>query len=214
MFPPRWFLPYDAIFQLITALVALAVAAYALRGNQWLKERTLNALFMAFLLLAVGLLINGMTLSYTYLQGTSFARGAEPMAMADLGFWMYYVMSILAYSILVFAYAERLREISLAVFAVGMGERAGGSLIHAGPYMELILVILLVVIVTAQVAHLIVRRSWYPLMVTLGFICVLLSHILIMVSSIEDLTYVLGRVLELTGFLTLLGVLYGLRRSG
>ena len=32
MFPPRWFLPYDALFQLITAFVALAVAMYALKA--------------------------------------------------------------------------------------------------------------------------------------------------------------------------------------
>ena len=49
MFPPHWFLPYDAIFQLMTAVVALAVALYAYGAMDGFSERTLYALFLAFL---------------------------------------------------------------------------------------------------------------------------------------------------------------------
>jgi hypothetical protein len=109
MFPPRWFLPYDAVFQLVLSLVALAVALYALRGHRYLGERTFFALFLSFLLLSIGMFVNGLTLSTTYLTETSFARAVQPMTVADLGFWIYYLMCIIALSVLLYAYAYRLR---------------------------------------------------------------------------------------------------------
>jgi len=172
-FPPHWFLPYDAIFQLITAFVALAVAVYALKGHQWVKERTLYNIFLAFLLLSIGLFINGITLAYTYAMDISFTTSSDQLSIADIGFWSYYVMSMLAYSLLIFTYASKLRESKIAlaggVGAGGSGGAGGGglpggggagsSLISAGPVMELILVILLLIIVIAQIAHLAVKRS-------------------------------------------------------
>lgn len=232
MFPPRWFLPYDALFQLITAFVALAVAMYALKGHQWVRERTLYALFLAFLLLSIGLFINCITLTYAYLFGVSFTSPSDPLSVADMGFWAYYALSMFAYSLLVFAYTLRLRESSMPLSMLllvgaggngsgggaggggGGGGAAGSTLLTAGPVAELILVILLLIIVISQLAHLMVRRSRYAIMVTLSFLFMLVSHLLIMFSSHEDIVYVVGRVLELTGFLSLFVVLYGLRRGG
>lgn len=228
MFPPRWFLPYDAIFQLITAFVALAVAMYALRGHQWIREKTLYALFLAFLLLSIGLFVNGITLTYTYLMGISFTAPSDHLSIADLGFWAYYAMSILAYSLLIFAYVTRLRRSSIVTAGMlgagggsggggpggGGGGAAGSTLLTAGPIAELILVILLLVIVIAQLAHLVVKRNRYSMMVTFSFLLLLVSHLLIMFSSLEDTIYVIGRVLELVGFISLLGVLFCLRRGG
>jgi hypothetical protein len=227
MFPPRWFLPYDAIFQLITAFVALAVALYALKGHQWIRERTLYFLFLAFLLLSVGLFVNGMTLTYAQLMGISFTAPSDPLSIVDLGFWTYYAIQILAYSLLVFAYAMRLRVSALAMGIIlgaggggpgpGGGGGAGGAgstLISAGPFAELSLVILLLIIVVAQLAHMVVKRSTSSIMVTFSFLLLLMSHLLIMFSSLEDIVYVIGRSLELVGFLSLLGVLLNLRRGG
>lgn len=83
-----------------------------------------------------------------------------------------------------------------------------------GPFMELILVILLLIVVIAQLAHLMIKRNRYSVMVTISFPLLLMSHILIMFSSLEDIVYVVGLVLELSGFVTLFAVLFGLRRAG
>jgi len=222
MFPPRWFLPYDAFFQLLTAFVALAVALYALRGHKWVKEKILYNLFLAFLLLSVGLLINGVTLAYAYALRVPFTAPSGPLVMADVGFWAYYFMSMLAYTLLIFAYINHLREATVALaggLAIGGGWGAGGgnagsSLLIAGPFMELVLVLLLSMVIVGQLAHLMVKRNRYSVMVTLSFLLLLASHVLIMLSPLEDVMYVMGRVLELAGFVSIFGVLYGLRRGG
>jgi hypothetical protein len=228
MFPPHWFLPYDAIFQLITAFIALAVAMYALRGHRWVQERTLYALFLAFLMLSVGMFVNGLTLTYTYIFDISFKTSSSALSIADIGFWAYYIVSMIAYSLLIFAYTSRLRESSIVLAGglfgagsngsggggTGGGGTGGSSLLTLGPFMEMILVILLIIVVIAQLAHLVVKRNRYSIMVTLSFLLLLMSHILIMFSSLEDIVYVAGRFLELFGFVALFAVLYGLRRSG
>jgi hypothetical protein len=178
----------------------------------------LYALFLAFLLLSVGLFINGLTLAYSSVTGVTFSNEGSSSLVADVGFWAYYLMSMVAYSLLVFAYANRLRESTLALAAgAGMGKGGGSggvgaSLVAAGPLMELVLVILLFVILVAQLAHLTVKRSRYSVMVTFSFVLLLASHILFMFSSIEDTIYVVGRIVELAGFVSLLIVQIGLRR--
>jgi hypothetical protein len=221
MFPPHWFLPYDAFFQLLTAFVALAVALYAMRGYRWVKEKILYNLFLAFLLLSVGLFINGVTLAYAYALSVPFTAPSGSLVFVDVGFWAYYFVSMLAYTLLIFAYINRLGE--AAVTAAGGlviggwgagGGNGGSSLLIAGPFMEFVLVILLIMVIVGQLAHLMVKRSRYSVMVTLSFLLLLGSHLLIMLSPLEDVMYVIGRVLELAGFVSIFGVLYGLRRGG
>ena len=156
-----------------------------------------------------------MTLTYTYLVGFSYARHAHDASGADVGFWIYYIISIIALIILVYAYASRLRDASLVLAAMGLAAQrmVGGSLLGAAPYMEMVVIALLVIIVIAQAAHLTVKRGLYSIAVTWSFLLMLLSHILILLSPVEDVVHVVGRVLELFGFLSLLGVLYLLRRG-
>ena len=129
---------------------------------------------------------------------------------------------MLAYTLLIFAYINHLREATVALaggLAIGGGWGAGGgnagsSLLIAGPFMELVLVLLLSMVIVGQLAHLMVKRNRYSVMVTLSFLLLLASHVLIMLSPLEDVMYVMGRVLELAGFVSIFGVLYGLRRGG
>jgi hypothetical protein len=213
MFPPRWFLPYDAVFQLVLSLVALAVAFYALRGHRYLRERTLFALFLSFLLLSIGMFVNGLTLSTTYLTATSFSRTVQPMTVADLGFWIYYLICIVALSVLLYAYADRLRG-SAATLAgiIVLGASAGGSLLNTGPVLEMVIAVMLAFVVMVQLVHYYFKRNRFSLLVAISFLLILLSHVLIMISSIEDILYVLARLIELSGFLVILGVLYMLWR--
>ena len=80
--------------------------------------------------------------------------------------------------------------------------------------MELVLVILLFIIIVAQLAHNDRQAQQYSILVTFSFALLPMSHLLIMFSSMEDMIYVVGRMLELSGFLALLAVLVGLRRAG
>jgi hypothetical protein len=153
--------------------------------------------------------VNGLTLSTTYLTETSFSRAVQPMTVADLGFWIYYLMCIIALSVLLYAYAYRLRG-SAATLAglLVLGASAGGSLLNAGPVLEMVIAVMLAIVVLVQLVHYHFKRNRLSLIVAIGFQLILISHVLIMMSSIEDIIYVLARLVELTGFLVILVVLY------
>jgi|GEM_PF-3117973 len=211
MFPPRWFIPLDVLFQLFTAVVALGIGLHALRGYLWIKERILYALFLAFMLLSAGLFVNGLTLAYAMSAGLNLGR--KVALPVEVGYWAYYLLGILALSILAYAYLHRLRERNLAL-AAGGAAAATSSIVTYGPALELALSALLFIILAAQLAHLQVRRTRTAVLVALGFFLLLASHVLALVSQIGDLVYVASRVVQLGGFLTLLLALYHPRRRG
>jgi hypothetical protein len=209
MFPPHWFLPYDIVFQLITALVALAVAVYAFKGFKWVRESSLYYLGFGFVFLFAGYMANGLTLGYAYLAQVPFGGSETPFVAMDAGFWIYYLLSIVAFVLIIYAYVDKHPEV------MAMAPPAlGGSLAVAGPVMESVLVIMLFVILTAQIMRHMERRSVGSLNVIACFALVLLSHLLILVSGLDPLVYVSGKVLQLVSFLLLLALLYRLRGSG
>ncbi len=74
MIPPRWFLPYDVMIQLITAFVALAVGLFAYRGFALIRDRTFKALSIAFVLLSMGFFIKGLALAMAWAYGVGYAE--------------------------------------------------------------------------------------------------------------------------------------------
>lgn len=212
MFPPRWFIPFDVLFQLFTALVALGIGLYAFRGYLWIRERTLYALFLAFMLLSAGLFTNALTLAYALSAGLSLGRKVVPLV--EVGYWAYYLLSILALAILVYAYLRRLGERNIALAAGGAAAAMTSSIVTAAPALDLVLTALLFLILAAQLAHLQVKRSRVAVLVALGFLLLLLSHVLILLSQAADLMYVASKVVQLGGFLVLLLALYRPRRRG
>ena len=205
MLPPRWFLPYDAIIQILTAVIVLAVCLYAYRGYKWTQDRTLRGLFLAFLLLAFGFSVKGLVLGYAWRYGISYAENGILVGVLEIGFWAYYILSIAAYGILVYAYSKKLTAPGVAMAV------AGTTLLLVSPFFELISVILLLIILIAQLMHLMVKRTLNAEVVTISFASLLLSHVFLMFSRASDLLFVIGAIIQLMAFASLLLVLYRLR---
>jgi hypothetical protein len=204
MFPPHWFLPYDVAFQLLTGVVALAVGLYAFKGYLWIRERTLYALFLAFMLLAIGLFVKGLTIGYALAMDLSFTRHGGALGVLDLGYWAYYLLSVAAYVILVYAYSRKLREVPMVA-------AAGSAILLVDPAFELVLVVLLLIIFVAQLAHLMVKRSFNAEVVTISFALLLVSHVLLMFSVADEIGFIAGTLVQLAGFAALFALLYRLR---
>jgi hypothetical protein len=207
MFPPRWFMPYDVIIQLVMTLVSMGIAIYALRGFRWVKESSLYHLYLAFAILAIGFFANGLTLGIDFITRTPGPHPPSPMLFMDLGFMIYYVASIVAYGILVYAYFKNVRNASMATAVFGV------FLTATAPFMESIIIVLLFGIVFAQLIHLSIHASRSSILVCSSFALILVSHILILISDAgsEDL-YVIGKLLQLVAFCALLLILLKVRR--
>lgn len=206
MFPPRWFVPVDILIQFVMALISIGIAVYAYRGSKWVKERSLYYLSISFAMLAAGFLSIGLVLTYSYVVEIPGPHQlSPPLPVIDLGFWLYYMFSIAAFAILVYAYAKNIRGASVALAAFGI------VLSALLPLMETVIIILLVCIVVAQVVHYSKHRSKVGFMVTASFGLILVSHILVATSGAESDQYVAGKIVQLVGFLALLVVLLLMR---
>jgi len=205
MFPPGWFIVVDVIFQFVTAMIATAVAVFALRGYRWVGERTLFYLFLSFSLLATAFFINALTLSYAIALKLTFARAQAPFFIADIGLWIYYILEVAAYLILAYSYTKRLR------FTAVNAAILGGSLFLFGPIAEMIIVVLLFIITLAQFSYYSTRKSMNSLIVSFSFLLLLIANVLIIFGTFTSVGYVAGKLIQMTAFLSLLLLLYRLR---
>lgn len=207
MFPPRWFIPYDILIQLVMTVASMGIAITALRGFRWVKEGSLYYLYLAFAILAIGFFANGVTLGYDYLIRTGDPHTMPPVVFIDLGFTLYYLASIVAYGILVFAYFRNVREASIAAAIFGV------MLTSTAPFLESVIIVLLFAVVFAQLIHLSIRSSRSSIMVCSSFVLILISHILVLTSDIgSDDLYVMGKLMQIIAFSVLLSLLLKVRR--
>jgi hypothetical protein len=199
-------MPLDATIQLLTGIVALAVSLYALRGYRWVQESSLFRIFVAFLLLAMAFIISGAVMSFAQAQHMSFEEAAGFGALTQAGFALYYGLSIAAYVVLIFTYWRKLRWFAAAPI--------GPLVLFNSPPLELLIVLLLGFIVFAQLAPEKGRNWRRHGVVTLSFILVLISHVLILFESgSNDYTlYLLARGLQMFGFGLMVVFLYRLGR--
>jgi len=204
--PPHWFMPLDATIQMFTGIVALAVALYARSGYQWVQENSLYRIFVAFLLLAIAFIVSGVVMSFAQIQQMTFDQAVGSGALTQAGFALYYGLSIAAYGVLVYTYWRQLGLLAAAPM--------GPLVLFNSPPLELVIVLLLGFIIFAQILHE-KGQDWKGRgVVTISFILVLISHILILFESGSNdyLLYLMARGLQMIGFALMVIFLYRLGR--
>jgi len=205
MFPPAYFLVIDIVLQLITAGVALAVAIFAFRGYRWIGEKNLLYIYLAFTLLAIAFFASGLAYTYAWLAKVTLSENAAPLLVLDIGLWIYYILSIVAYGLLAYAYLRRIRDMPIGAAIVGT------SLFLAAPPLETILIVLLFAIFLSQLTHYSARKSRNSFVVLSSFLLLLLSHIFILFGNLASISYVVGKILQLFAFVALLYLLSRMR---
>ncbi len=207
MYPPYYFILFDVFIQLVMTLVSVGIALFAYRGFRWVRERSLYYLSLAFGILALGYLVNGVVLGYDFLFRLSGPPHMTTFPLLDSGFAVYYASSILAFAILVYAYLKNIRDAAMVAAAFGI------FLTATAPFMETIIIVLLSMIVLAQLIHLGIHSSRSSKMVSLSFILLLSGHILVLASGMGSETYyVMGKLIQLAAFGALLLTLLAVRR--
>jgi hypothetical protein len=199
---PRWFIPFDVLVQLVATLVTVAVSIYALRAYRQVRDGSLYALFLCFLLLALASCADAMTGAYTILARLNDGGSAGPML--QLGFWAYYLLTIAAYSILLAGYWRNHREASVAGAVVV-------STLISSPGLELIVIILLLAILIIQLTKCVGSRNENAWLVAFAFALMLVAHALILLGAFAPFLYAGGMLIELGGFICLLLVLWRVR---
>lgn len=200
----RWFIGFDSVMELVSFLIAFAVAYQAFKGYRLTKDRTFLYLQFSFILLAAGLLADG-------LAGLLLLRGALTSRLApltELGYTILFLSQVVAYVTLIYAYLQKTRSLALESLALVTIPLLGYNITS-----ELILVFLLFFISAQTAINFSVRKNSASFLVMLAFGMLTLSHLFFMLTPFDPRLFVFAHVAQLAGFVLLLVMLLQVNRS-
>jgi len=205
----RWFIGFgfDAIMELISFVIAFAVAYQAFKGYRLTRERTFLYLQFSFVLLAAGLLVDGLSTIFVLLART----GARLLGVSSLGYTIFFFAQLTAYLILVCAYLQKTR--TLAAESLALSILPVLPVLGYTPTGELILIFLLFFITAQTLINYSVRRTSGSLLVMFAFTMLTLSHAFFLLMLFDARLFVLAHVAQLSGFVLLLVMLLQVNRS-
>jgi hypothetical protein len=186
---------FDAIMELLNFVISAGVGLQALSGYRLTKQRTLLFLHYSFVLLAVGFLIKAVTTFLVIVAKLS----PRALSLSGVGYTVQFVTEILAYVVLIFAYAKEATAIPTEAIST-----AAIPLVEYHPISELILFFLSAYIAAQTGMNYALRKQLNAMLVFSGFILLALSHILFLLPPFNPLFFAVAHLSQTTGFILLL----------
>jgi len=171
------------------------------------KKRSHYYLHLSFTILSIGLLILVLTTGYFYLNYyvfKEFTAFDEFSSVDDFGYWIYYISSLVAYSLLALTYFSedwKLPIIMLPMWSIGF------------PYFHVISFFILSYVIFKNAINYGIKKNKNAFLVTLGFTLIGGYHFLMFFAFISRYLYVLADLSLLLGFMSLLIMLARVSRK-
>jgi len=221
---PRWFVGFDSLMESVAFIIAVAIAYEAFKGYRLTKQKTLLYVHFSFAMLSAGLLIDSLAGFLGILARAS--KGF--VALTLVGYSVYFLAQVLAYVILVFAYVSQTRTLSTTSVSLSLAPLFGflalqtaeapairllGPLIEYHPVSEIVLLFLVFYITVQTGLNYSATKDTDAFLVFVGFLLLALSHLLFILIPFSAMLFVIGHVLQLLGFVSLLSMLLRVTRT-
>jgi hypothetical protein len=209
--------------ELVAFIIALAIAYQALKGYRLTKQRTLWYVHFSFGVLSAGLLIDSLAgfigIAARTLRGT--------IAFTTIGYSIYFFAQLLGYSILIYAYVSQTRTLNISTSPVLLSSLFGFVTLQAGPGVvarlfgpleyhpvsEILLLFLVLYVAVQTGTNYWATKDRNAFLVFLAFLLLALSHLLFILQPISPLLFVIGHLLQLSGFVSFLAMLLRVTRN-
>ena len=175
------------------SIIAVAIAYYALKGFRLTKERTLFFLHFSFVLLGVGLFTDGVV---TF----PVAAITRLSPLMTLSYYVRITTEIIAYSLLLYAYLRRTKQVLTDSLLVA-------TVVGYNPILELVVFFLIAYITVQCAMNYGARKNRNALLVLVGFLLLAVSHLLSVFPPVFPLLFVVSHFSQLLGFIALLAML-------
>jgi hypothetical protein len=201
--------------ELVAFIIALAIAYQALKGYRLTKQRTLWYIHLSFAALSAGLLVN----SFLGFLGIIAYTLRSIVALSLIGYMIYFLAQLVAYGLLIYAYVSHTRTLnttsSTAMLASLFGFvtlqatpiRLLGPLVEYHPIPEIVLLLLVMYIAIQTGLNYSATKDRNALLVFLAFLLLALSHLFFILEPFSALFFVVGHILQLLGYISLLTML-------
>lgn len=203
---PLRFLGFDSLMYLISAFIGFLISYYAFKLYKVTKKKRHLYLHLSFAILSIGLLILVLTTGYFYINYYVFEQFTafdEISSVDDFGYWIYYISSLIAYSLLALTYLSEdwKLPIMIPVWAKGF------------PYFHITSFLILSYVIFKNAVNYGIKKNKNAFLVTLGFTLIGGYHFLMFFSFFSRYIYVLAHLSLLLGFMSLLAMLVRVSRK-
>ena len=192
----------DLLIEAIAGIIALMVAHYANKAFNLTREKKLSDLSTGFMVLSAGMF--GRVFGTLYFLG----NGSGSDRVLSIVIIAVGVMKIMAYAIFVTSThrARRANQTPVVVAAMALP-------FLTSPELDVVAILLLIVVVLQTLMNYAAVRTKFALYVFVGFLLLLISHVLGMVDVADVRTYFIYLASQLTQFLGLFSFLVMLRKA-
>jgi hypothetical protein len=209
--------------ELVAFIIALAIAYHALKGYRLTKQRTLWYVHFSFGVLSAGLLIDSLAgfigIAARTLRGT--------IAFTAIGYSIYFFAQLLGYSILIYAYVSQTRTMNISTSPVLLASLFGFTSLQVAPGIvarlfgpleyhpvsEILLLFLVLYVAVQTGTNYSATKDRNAFLVFMAFLLLALSHLLFILQLISPLLFVIGHLLQLSGFVSFLAMLLRVTRN-
>ncbi len=194
----------DLLFETISGIIALMVTYYATKAYRLTGQKRLSDLSTGFLVLSAGM--------FGRVIGTWYFLVREPSVVVfGIVTVAYGVSRIMAYIIFVISTRPAHREPQEQ-------DSAGISMLLMATFLvdsslEIVAILVLVVVVLQAILNYMTTRSKFARYVLVGFVLILMSHIMMAQVHVAPGLYLLSQGAQFLGFLSLLVMLYQAGRN-
>ena len=206
---PVRFYGYDSIIYFISALIGFMITYRALKLHQFTGAPAHRNFYLSFLILSAGMLTLSLSTGYTYVkffESHEFIAFNGAFDVSDMGYWIYFLSSLVAYIMLLGSYDKGKNPEKFAIgFLITFNYYA---------YFNVILFFLIALVAFRAAANSLSKKSTESRLVALGFILIALYHGLQLFTFASKIVYVLSNLALVFGFLSLLVMLLKVENYG
>ena len=208
---PEWYAAIDLLVYPVATIICFVLASYTRKIYKLSGKRPHMFFYIAFLLLSLGFLIMSVTLNlYHFCGNFCNMQSLNSLNMVkNLGYIMFFVLSIGSYSSFLLAYYSKIEKIKKAFIHIPIIPQSFYTLIW---YFWFHLSNLILFVLIAPVVYKVIRiymkskeRTSY--LVVLGFTFLGLYNLMLMSTHIYDVLYPVGHIFLFASFVAFYSML-------
>ncbi len=195
---PVWFYLITSVIYSSSAIIGFLVSYFAYRAYRMSKNKVHLILFLSFLILSLGFVVLSATSIYIYTTLEVYRKSSVSLNLLNYqGFRAYYILSSIGYILLILMYLPKKLMKKMFIIYVPIW--------YANYFdFHLLSIILLLYVIIQSIINSVKKRNLNSYLVTFAFICVLIFHSLLLVTSFSQSMYITANIFLIIGFLSLL----------
>ncbi len=211
-FVPEWLFVFDSIIYIFSTMIGFVTASQLLKIYKFTSQKSHLSLYFGLVILSMAFLVLGMVSIYGYLNFKESCKtdcntdifSSEIVDVYDLGQWVYYLTSLVAYTVILTVYLPQKEQFPVVIPLMwSIGFRS----------FHLLSLFLLSYVIFRTVSNFFDGKNIFRFLIMVSFLALGGYHALLFFVSFNKIIYVLAHLSLLISFLSLMLMIFQVRRK-